>query len=418
MKGKAFFAPTLGAAVVWLFALAGMVAIVYRFWTGLGAVTNLSDGYPWGLWVAVDILAGVALAAGGFVVAGVAHLFGGKQFEALARPAVLAALLGYLMFVVGLIVDMGRPWNMLFLYFGNHRSPLYEIGWCASLYTLVLCMELLPAVLEKYSMKKALAFWIMSSPWLVVILLSAFAYAMTYSVVWSMVVTAVLSTWELSMAFGKARRTVQMPILLIGAGVILSFLHQSSLGVLFLMASHKLSPLWHSPLLPILFLVSAICAGIGMMTLEALGSEKFMGRRIPFKPLVAFAGQMPIILSFYLILKISDVLSRDALQLVCAGGTATFMWWIEIVCGVVLPLLLYLTPGFTEKRKGLFTASFLVVAGVVINRINVAMLGVAVERWGPYHPSWTELLITFGIISMGLLAYDFLSDELPIHEGA
>ncbi|MBI5843674.1 MAG: Ni/Fe-hydrogenase cytochrome b subunit [Deltaproteobacteria bacterium] len=418
MKGKAFFAPTFGALVVWLFALAGAAAIVYRFWAGIGAVTNLSDGYPWGLWVAVDILAGVALAAGGFVVAGVAHLFGGKQFEALARPAVLAALLGYLMFVLGLIVDMGRPWNMIYLYFGNHGSPLYEIGWCASLYTLVLCMELLPAVLEKYSMKRAHALWLMSSPWLVVVLLSTFAYAMTYSLAWAMIVAAVLSAWELSMAFGKSRRTVQIPILLIGAGVILSFLHQSSLGVLFLMASHKLSPLWHSPLLPILFLVSAICAGIGMMTLEALGSEKFMGRRIPLAPLAAFARQMPVILAFYLILKIADILARDALHLVFAGGAAAVMWWAEMGLGLALPLALYLKPGFVDNRRGLFAASFLVVAGVVINRINVAMIGVEVERWGPYHPSFTELLITFGIIAMGLLAYDFLSDELPIHEGA
>jgi Ni/Fe-hydrogenase subunit HybB-like protein len=416
MKGKSISALTPGALIVWLFALAGLVGIVVRFWAGLGAVSNLSDGYPWGLWVAIDIMAGVALASGGFVVAGVVHLFGGKQFQALARPAVLTALLGYLMFVLGLIVDMGQPWHMFYLFSGNHTSPLYEIGWCASLYTLVLCLELLPAVFEKYSMKKALRLWLKASPWLAILLLSVFTYAMTYSIIWFLVVAAILVAWEFLMAGGKARRDVQIPFLLIGAGVMLSFLHQASLGVLYLMAPHKLSALWHSPLLPIFFLVSGIGAGVSMMTIEALGSEKLMGHRIPFRPLVAFSRLVPVVLALYLFLKVIDILLRDVLPLLFAGGVAATMWWVEVGLGVVLPLFLYLWPGFTSTRKGLFLASFLVVAGIVINRINVAIVGVDVERWGPYYPSWTELLITMGIIAMGLLAFDWLTDKLPIHE--
>ena len=416
MKDKSFSTLTPGALIVWFFALAGMVGIVVRFWAGLGAVSNLSDGYPWGLWVAVDIMAGVALASGGFVVAGVVHLFGGKQFQALARPAVLTALLGYLMFVMGLIVDMGQPWHMFYLFFGNHMSPLYEIGWCASLYTLVLCLELLPAVFEKYSMKRALRLWLKASPWLAILLLSGFTYAMTYSLVWFLVVTAILVVWEFLMVGGKTRRDVQVPFLLIGAGVMLSFLHQASLGVLYLMAPHKLSALWYSPQLPILFLVSGIGAGVSMMAMEALGSEKLMGHRIPFRPLVAFSRLVPMVLALYLVLKIVDILSRDVLPLLFAGGAAAIMWWVEVVLGIVLPLVLYLWPEFTAKRKGLFWASFFVVAGVVINRINVVMVGVDVERWGPYYPSWSEWLITMGIIAMGLLAYDWLTDELPIHE--
>jgi Ni/Fe-hydrogenase subunit HybB-like protein len=416
MKGKSFFTMTPGALIVWLFALAGMVGILFRFWAGLGAVSNLSDGYPWGLWVAVDIMAGVALASGGFVVAGVVYLFGGKQFQALARPAVLTALLGYLMFVLGLIVDMGQPWHMFYLFFGNHTSPLYEIGWCASLYTLVLCLELLPAIFEKYAMKKALRLWLKISPWLAILILSIFTYAMTYSFVWLLLVTAILLVWEFLMAKGKTRRDIQVPFLLIGAGVILSFLHQASLGVLYLMAPHKLSALWHSPLLPILFLVSGMGAGVSMMTVEALGSEKLMGHRIPFQPLVAFARLVPVILTLYLVLKIVDIFSRDVLPLLLGGGVAAIMWWVEMILGVVLPLFLYLWPGFVAERKGLFWASFWVVAGVVINRINVAIVGVDVERWGHYYPSWSELLITLGIIAIGLLAYDWLTDELPIHQ--
>lgn len=415
---RSLFALTPGAMLVWLLALAGGAAIVYRFWAGIGAVTNLTDGYPWGLWVAVDIMAGVAIASGGFIVAGVVHLFGGEKFHALARPAVLTAFLGYLMFALGLIVDMGRPWNMFYIIIGNHESPLYEIGWCASMYTLVLFLELLPAVFEKYAMKRAFELWRRFSPWLVIAMLTAFAYAMTFSVVWTLILAGIFITWEILMITGVIGRNAQTPILLIGAGVILSFLHQSSLGVLYLMAPHNLNVLWHTPLLPIHFLVSAICAGIGMMTIEAMASEKILGHKIDFAPLKAFARYMPAILLLYFILKIGDLFLQGDWPALFSSSVPTAMWWLEIGLGVMLPMALCLWPKFVEQPKGLFLSSLLVVAGVVINRINVVIMGIKIERWSAYYPSKTEVLITLGIFAMGLLAYTWLTDELPIHENA
>jgi len=415
MMKRSLFALNPGAIIVWLTAIAGAAAIIYRFWAGIGAVSNLSDGYPWGLWVAIDIMAGVALASGGFIVAGAVHLLGGKKYHSLARPAVLAAFLGYLMFVLGLIVDMGRPWNMLHLFLGNHQSPLYEIGWCAAMYTFVLFLELLPAVFEKFFMNRAHDLWKRLSPWLVIVMLPVFMYAMTFSIAWTLALTVLLIAWELLMVKGVFKRDAQTPIILISAGVILSFLHQSSLGTLYLMAPHNLNVLWHSPMLPVLFLLSAICAGIGMMTLESMGGGKIMGHDVNLKPLQAFAGYMPALLLLYLAFKVGDLVIQGDWPVLFSGGVPAAMWCLEMGLGVVLPLALYLSTKLTARPAGLFLASFFVVAGVVINRVNVVIMGIEMERWDVYYPSATETLITLGIFAMGLLAFNWLTEELPIY---
>ncbi|ACL03553.1 Periplasmic formate dehydrogenase FdhABC, gamma subunit (NrfD-family protein) [Desulfatibacillum aliphaticivorans] len=404
-----------GPALLGGLACLGLSAVIYRFWAGIGAVSNLTDGHPWGFWVAIDILAGVALAAGGFVTAGLVYIFGGKRFAELARPAVLTAFLGYVMFVLGLIVDMGRPWHMLYIFVGNHNSPLYEIGWCASLYTLVLALELLPPVFEKYSMDAAQRLWRSLSPWLVIVLLSVFTLAMTYSWIWLAIVASLLLAWEILMRKGVMGRQRQTPILLIASGVMLSFLHQSSLGSLYLMTAHSLNPLWHSPLLPIMFLISAIAAGMAMVALESLAGERFLGHKAPFSPLVDMARIVPVLLIIYLVMKAGDILPYGDWRGLLSLNLQSFMWWVEMGAGVAAPLILYLTPGFVQKRSGLALASGLVVGGLIINRVNVAVIGLQVQRWQSYYPHPLEILITMGIVSAGLLTYAWASANLPIH---
>src|SRR3989338_9061347 len=149
-----------GQSVIWFLAVLGLVLIVYRFVMGLGAVTNLSDGYPWGIWIGLDILAGIALAAGGFVMAGTVYLLGGQRFHVMARTAVLTAFLGYLLFIFGLIVDLGRPWNIWKPVFNwQHESPMFEVSWCVMLYTFVLFLEMLPSVFERYRLEKLHSLW-------------------------------------------------------------------------------------------------------------------------------------------------------------------------------------------------------------------------------------------------------------------
>ena len=181
--------------VLWLLAVTGLALTVYRFIYGIGSVSNLSDGYPWGLWVAVDIMAGVALASGGFIVLGTVHLFGGRKFSAMARPAVLTAFLGYIMFAIGLVIDLGRPWHMPYIMIGNRHSPLYVIGWCDVLYTFVLFLEILPAVFDKFHFHHIHEFWKKMVPYLVISLLSLFTWAMTFSIAWTFIIASILTAW-------------------------------------------------------------------------------------------------------------------------------------------------------------------------------------------------------------------------------
>jgi len=201
--------------------LAGAYATFVRFYWGLGASTNLTDQFPWGIWVGFDVLCGVGLAAGGFTVAAIVHIFNIKSYHAVVRPAILTAFLGYMLVVVALMFDLGRPyriWHPIIMW--NPRSVMFEVGWCVTLYTTVLTLEFLPAVLEKFGLVKA----------------------------------------------HKALKGIMLPIVILG--VILSTLHQSSLGSLFLIMPNKMHPLWYSPMLPVLFYVSAISTGLAMTVFE------------------------------------------------------------------------------------------------------------------------------------------------------
>jgi len=404
--------------VVWGLTLLGFGLIVYRFIYGIGAVTNLSDDVPWGLWIGIDLLAGIAMAAGGFVVAGMIHLFGGHKMHALARPAILTALLGYLMFMVGLMVDLGRPWNMLqFILNGNHTSPLYEVGFCVMFYTTVLFLEFLPIAFDKFKMDRARTIWYEFSPWLIVVMMSVFMYGMTLKVSWSLIMAAILIFWEVCMRIGVMPRDKQMPILMIMAGVIFSSLHQSSLGAIYLMFPHDLHILWYSPILPILFLLSAVMVGPCMVIFEALTSEKLTGHAPKLELLITLSKVMPLLLIAYIALKFGDLLFRGVIVEVFSASNQAISWWFEMLLGSIIPLFLFLNPTYTKKKEGLLMASSLVVIGLIWNRVNVSIVGIQVgARWGTYIPSWAEAFITIGIFAGGLLVFAAISKNFPVAE--
>ena len=403
--------------IVWSLAIFGIILVIYRYATGLGAATNLSDGYPWGLWIGFDILAGIALAAGGFVMAGTVHLFGGHKYHALSRPAILTALLGYLLFIFGLFFDLGRPWNLWrAIYSWNHASPMFEVAWCVMLYTTVLILEFLPVVLEKYKLNKLLELWRTFVPWIIIFMLGMFTLAMSYSLAWALVVVIILLVWEISMRAGWMPRDKQMPILLIMAGVMFSTMHQSSLGSIFLLAPTKLHILWYTPIIPLLFLLSAIMAAPAMVTFEALMSEKILKHKARFDLLSDLAGWMPYLLGFYLLIKIADLLGRNVALQTFTMSPQTISWWLEITIGVILPLILFLSPEIIKTKGGLLWASTLVIVGLVWNRINVAIVGVIVEKWETYYPYWIELFITIGVVAIGLIVFKWAVENLPIYE--
>lgn len=406
--------PTPGLATVGALAVAGLCLIAYRFAFGLGAATNLSDGYPWGFWIGMDILAGIALAAGGFVMAGVVHLFGGRRFHPLARPAILTAFLGYLLFIFALLVDLGRPWNIWWaLISWNHYSPMFEVAWCVMLYTGVLALEFAPAVLERLGWDRVRRWWLELAPFLVLGLLSLFTYAMTDSAGWTAVVIAILALWELLMRTGAMPRDRQMPVLLIMAGVIFSTLHQSSLGTLFLITD-KLGPLWYTPILPVLFFLSAVMVGPAVVIVEGLLSARALGRRSEIELLRPLGRAMPYLLSLYLVARLGDLVLRRVVLETMRPSAATGWWWLEIIL-VLTALAVFSTPDLVHRRRGLLLGASATVAAVVVHRCGVAMIGINVPEYARYVPAWSEVVITAGVVALGVLGFRLAVAFLPIY---
>jgi formate dehydrogenase iron-sulfur subunit len=393
----------------------GVVLIAYRFAFGLGAATNLTDGYPWGFWIAIDVLVGIALAGGGFVLAGVVHLFGGRRFHPLARPAILTALLGYVLFISALTVDLGRPWNIWkALYSWNHASPMFEVAWCVMFYTTVLTLEFVPAVLERLRLERLHQWWYRLTPFAVMAMLTMFAFAMTDSVPWTLAVLAILGGWEAAMRAGFMPRDTQMPLLLIMAGVILSTLHQSSLGTLFLIMD-KVHPLWYTPILPLEFFLSAVMVGPAMVIVEALLSAR-VRQREPELPLLGALGHaMPYLIGSYLVVRVFDLLFRGAVLHAVTLSLESGWWWLET--GLLLTaLVLFATPERAAERRGLLRAAALTVGALVVHRTGVALIGMNVPEYDAYVPAWQEVAITAGIASLGLLAFRLATEYLPIYE--
>ncbi|HSC71263.1 MAG TPA: NrfD/PsrC family molybdoenzyme membrane anchor subunit, partial [Candidatus Methylomirabilis sp.] len=244
----------LGTGLLVLVAAFGFILALYRFALGIGSVSNLNQGYPWGFWIGFDVLAGIALAAGGFVVAGLMHMFGGEKYHPLVRPTILTAFLGYLLFILALMVDLGRPWTIWhMIIYWHHESPMFEVGWCVMMYTTILFLEFLPVVFERYRMDRLYGLWMNLAPWIAIALLVLFAIALTHSAPWVIAIAAVLAGFELLTRFGLIHRDPRMPTMLLIAGIMFSVLHQSSLGSLFLIVPHKLNHIWYSPMLPVLF---------------------------------------------------------------------------------------------------------------------------------------------------------------------
>ncbi|MEE9212439.1 MAG: Ni/Fe-hydrogenase cytochrome b subunit [Phycisphaeraceae bacterium] len=353
-----------------LFSLMVVIALglgIYRFYGGLGAATNLTDSFPWGLWIGFDMLCGVALAAGGFVLAGTVHIFGLRKYEPFVRPAIVTAFLGYLLAIIGLMMDLGRPWAIWHpLIMWQPHSVMFEVAWCVMLYTTVLFLEFLPIVFERFRMVRAL----------------------------------------------RAMRRVMNVFIIIG--IILSTMHQSSLGSLFVMMGHKLHDLWFTPMLPLLFLVSAVAVGVAMVIFEALLSGLIFGHRHPTSLLGDLAKALPPILGLYIGLKLMDLSARGALGHVLDNSFESWAFNIELFVGALLPGTLLLSPTVRYNRMNLFCCVLMVIAGVVMNRLNVCLVGMLATSPSGYLPSWIEFLVSAGVVAGGLLVLSVMNQTLPI----
>ena len=401
-----------------LVGIALVIALI-RYTRGLGAVTNLNDAYPWGLWISFDVLCGVALAAGGFTLAAAVYIFQLRKYHSVVRPAVLTGLLGYMLVVVALLVDLGqyyKIWHPMVMW--QHNSVMFEVGWCVMIYLIVLFLEFVPVILERFRLRNVQQlFRRFTSPFIVAIM-TLFTAAMSSSWAWTLAVFIVLGFLYILTARGSLRQDPNAPLLLVMAGVILSTLHQSSLGSLFLILPHKLSVLWHTPMLPIMFFVSAVSVGLAMVIFESSIGSKVFRHKLEPGVLAGLGKALPYILSLYLLLKVGDIVARGAVETAFTLSTASVVFWIEIMIGIVLPMALLMSPDIRRSPAGLFWSSLCVIVGLVLNRLNVGLIGIKVESWQSYFPSWMEFAMSIGIIAAGLILFSLAARHLAIYEHA
>lgn len=354
------------AVLVILLAL-GLYATFVRFTQGLGAATNLTDQFPWGLWIGFDILCGVGLAAGGFTLCAIVYIFNIKTFKPIIRPAVLTAFLGYLLVIFALLYDLGRPdriWHAIVMW--NPSSVMFEVAWCVMLYTTVLALEFSPVLFEKLGWEKPL----------------------------------------------RLVRSITIPLVIIG--VLLSTLHQSSLGSLFLIVPEKLHPLWYSSLLPVFFFVSAIGVGCAMVIFESFLSSRAFKREIEMPVLSQLGRVLVMILMVYTVMKMQDLADRNAWSFVFTPTLESALYWAEMGLGVLLPMILLALPKVRLHHTGLFASALLVVLGFVLNRMNVSITGM--EGWAQagYFPSWMEIAVTTMIVALGIAGFAVAARYLPV----
>jgi len=386
-----------------VFALLGLITIglgfaVYRYIFGLGSMTNLNDQYPWGIWIGIDVASGVALAAGGFTTSALAHIFHREHYHAVVRPALLTAMLGYTFVAMSLLVDLGKYyniWHPLLPSMWQGNSALFEVAMCVMCYLIVLYLEFMPIVLEGIKGKRNLP-----AP------LDRFR---------GRVDSLLNQKWLQSLADLGERFFGRIMFLLIIAGVVLSTMHQSSLGALMAIAPYKVHPLWYTPVMSLLFFLSAVAVGYPMVILESMWASKSFGRKPEMHVLSSLARFIPLFLGIYLAAKISDLVIREAVHHLWEGSFQSTMFLAELGLGVILPFLLMLSERVRRSPAGLFTAAALVVFGVMFNRINVFITAYqppyAVQ---PYIPSVGEIAITVAMISGLVLCYRVIVSVLPV----
>ena len=378
---------TPGVMVLLALMAVGGAFVIARFLFGIGKVANLNNQVPWGIWIGIDVASGVALAAGGFTTGAIAYVFNRDQYHAVIRPALLTAMLGYTFVVLGLLIDIGRYWNIYSPMFNwNGNSVLFEVAMCVMIYLNVLYIEFIPIVIERFKGRVNLPG-----------------------------ILAGLNNL-LEKILGIAEKILgKIMFVFIIAGIVLSCLHQSSLGSLMLIAPYKVHPLWYTPILPLLFLLSAFAAGYPMVTFESIIVSSSFNRKPEMEVLTPLAKFMPVLMGLYLAFKIGDMIVRGTYVYLLDGTFQTNAFVVEVVFGVILPFVLLLFRRVRRSPGWLFFAATAFVLGILLNRINVFVVSYTPPyQLTNYFPALGEIFITIGLIATLMFFYRVFVFIFPV----
>ncbi len=363
---KSLFTP-----VTLVLAVLSAIAAYYvgvRFMYGLGAVTNLNPGYPWGIWVVVDVIIGTAFGCGGFAMALLVYIFNRGDYHRLVRPALLGGLLGYTLGGMAVLIDLGRYWqayNLVLPWYAQPNSVMFEVALCVMLYILVLWVEFSPAFFERFGL------------------------------------------------MGLRRWIQRYMFLFVALGVLLPSMHQSSLGSLLLVMDSQLSPLWYSLWLPVLFVISALAMGYAIVAFEATVVSQTFDVPSEHSLLSKMSIVVGAILAVFLALRWIDLLARGALGPAFAGDLQAWMFWIENAL-FAFALLALLLPAGRRSKRATFLAAVALLLGGSLYRLNAYLIGYEpVGNWS-YFPSVPELMVTIGIFAFEILVYLIIVKTLPV----
>jgi len=352
---------TPATVVMIIIMLLGGVILLVRLVKGLGAVTNLNDRFPWGLWIGIDVLGGVAMAAGGFLIAGAVYILNMKKYRPIVRASILNAFFGYLLAATAITLDIGLPWNIWHpIFMWQIHSVMWIVAIHVVLYTSTLATESSPMFFEKLGMEKAANFV----------------------------------------------HKIIVPVVLFG--VLLSTLHQSSLGAVYLIAARKLSPFWYNSQVPTLFLISAIMMGLSMVSFETILSEKFFKHKADIGILSGLARGVLITGVIYFAAQLWFLIKGPGMAAAFNGSMEANMYLLEMVISVVGPIILLSVKNVRENVKRLLFVNVLVISGVLLNRLNISIFGVyrAQSATGlSYFPTWMEFVVTLAFISFSIIGF-------------
>jgi Ni/Fe-hydrogenase subunit HybB-like protein len=364
------------------------VVLLYRFIYGIGVVSGLTDYYPWGVWIAFDVVTGTALACGGYAVAILCYIFNKGHYHPLVRPALLTSALGYSMAGLAIVLDVGRWWGIWRIPIGgfpdsfryNWDSALLEVALCVMAYVGVLWLELGPAFLEKWqSTSKSSA-------------LVGFA-------------NAGLKFYDKAL------------IWIIALGVLLPTMHQSSLGTLMLLAGQKLHGLWYTPWIPLLYLISCVAMGYSVVVWESSLSSTLFKREKENSMLISLSGAMVVVVSLYLVLRFGDLVISGKTALMFTSGWLSLVYWVEIALFAIALLILA-----SKQRRSHFPnmlrASILLMLAGSMYRFDTYITAYQPAPGQTYFPSFLEVFITFGVIALEVSLYYFIVKRYPILGGA